>query len=105
MVGTILSKTAPPLGTIARLKVSPPSGANLYAGMTAGEKQLSDVVDIGPAAQEKVQKMRKLDAYLRIFNTALDLINGRFKRYAPQFSKVEVEYVVPEKKDLLKIDV
>lgn len=105
MVDSILGKGVQPPGTIARLKVSPPSVTNLYAGMTNGEKRLADIVDVGSGVQDKVQKMRKLDAYLRVFNTALDYINGRFKRYTPQFSKVEVEYVSPPKKDSLKIDV
>jgi hypothetical protein len=105
MIGSIFDKGVNPPGTIARLKVSSPSVTNLYAGMTASEKQLSDIVDIGSAAQEKAQKVRKLDAYLRIFNTALDYLNGRFKRYTPQFSKAEVEFIRPEKKDSLKIDV
>lgn len=105
MAGNILGTGAQPPGTIARLKVSPPSITDLYTGMTGGEKQLADIVDVGSGVQEKVQKMRKLDAYLRVFNTALDMINGRFKRYSPQFSKVEVEYVPAPKKDSVKIDV
>lgn len=105
MVGSIFDRGAQPPGTIARLKVSQPSASNLYTGMTASEKQLSDIVDIGSAAQERARKVRKLDAYLRIFNTALDFINGRVKRYAPQFSKVEVEFIAPPTKDSLKIDV
>jgi hypothetical protein len=105
MVSSIFDKGTQPPGTIARLKVSQPSVANLNTGLTGAEKQLSDIIDIGSAAQERAQKVRKLDAYLRIFNTALDYLNGRFKRYAPQFSKVEVEFIQPPKKDSLKIDV
>jgi hypothetical protein len=105
MVGSIFDKGAQPPGTIARLKVSQPSVTNLYTGLTASEKQLSDIVDIGSAAQERAQKVRKLDAYLRIFNTALDFLNGRVKRYTPQSSKVAVEFIPPPSKDSLKMDV
>lgn len=105
MAGIISGKGPSPPGTIARLKVSPPSAAALSTGLTAGEKQLSDIVDIGSAAREKAQKIRKLDAYLRIFNTALDYFNGRFKRTNPLFSKAEVEFIRPQKKDSFKIDV
>lgn len=105
MVGSIFDKGAQAPGTIARLKVSAPSADSLSFGLTASERQLSDIVDIGSAAQERAQKVRKLDAYLRIFNTAIDYLNGRFKRYTPQFSKVEVEFIQPEKKGSIKIDV
>ena len=105
MVGSIFDKGVQPPGTTARLKVSSPSVTNFYTGMTSSEKQLADIVDIGSAAQERAQKVRKLDAYLRIFSTAIDYLNGRFKRYTPQFSKVDVEFIPPAKKDSLKIDV
>ena len=105
MVGSIFDKGAQPPGTIARLKVSQPSSAKIDTGMTTAEKRLSDIIDIGSAAQERAQKVRKLDAYLRIFNTTLDYYNGRFKRYTPLFSKAEVEFVSPTKKDSLKLDV
>lgn len=105
MVGSISAKGSNPPGTIARLKVSQPSAATLSTGLSASEKQLSDLVDLGAAAKEKAQKVRKLDAYLRIFNTALDYFNGRFKRTNPLFSKAEVEFIQPQKKDSFKIDV
>lgn len=102
----IISRAGPnPPGTIARLKVSQPSAAELQAGLTAGERQLSDIVDLGSATKERAQKLRKLDAYLRLFNRALDYFNGRFKRVNPLFSKAEVEFIHPQKKDSVKIDV
>jgi hypothetical protein len=104
MVDTILGKTSQTPGTIARLKVSAPASASLGLGLTASENQLSDIVDIGSAAKDRAQKMRKLDAYLRIFNSALKYFNGTATRYVPQFSKVEVELIQPEKKPGVKID-
>jgi hypothetical protein len=105
MTGIISHAGPNPPGTIARLKVSQPSPAELQTGLTAGERQLADIVDISKTAREKAQKLRKLDAYLRLFNRALDYFNGRFKRVNPLFSKAEVEFIRPQKKDSLKIDV
>ena len=105
MAGIISGAGSNPPGTIARLKVSQPSAAGLQTGLTAGEKQLSDILDLGSAAREQAQKVRKLDAYLRLFNRALDYFNGRYKRTNPLFSKAEVEFIRPQKKDSLKIDV
>jgi hypothetical protein len=58
MVDSIFGKNANAPGTVARLKVSamPPSEINL--GLTASEKQLSDIVDIGAVAQKKAQSVR-----------------------------------------------
>lgn len=98
MVDTILGKTSQTPGMIARLKVSAPTSATLSLGLTTSEQQLSDIVDIGSAAKERAQKMRKLDAYLRIFNSALKYFNGMTARYTPQFSRAEVELIKPEAK-------
>ncbi|HEU4838959.1 MAG TPA: hypothetical protein VFS88_06070 [Micavibrio sp.] len=104
MVGIISGAGLNPR-TIASLKVSQPSAAGLQAGLTAAERQLSDIVDIGATARKNAQNVRKLDAYLRLFNRALDYFNGRFKRTNPLFTKTEVEFILPKKKDSLKIDV
>lgn len=98
MVDTILGKTSQTPGAIARLKVSAPAASSLGSGLTTGEQQLSDIVDIGSASIERAQKVRKLDAYLRIFNSALKYFNGMTARYTPQFSKVEVELIKPDSK-------
>lgn len=98
MVDTILGKTSQTPGTIARLKVSQTPAASLGLGLTTSEQQLSDIVDIGSAAKERAQKVRKLDAYLRIFNSALKYFNGMTARYTPQFSRAEVELIKPDAK-------
>ncbi len=98
MVDTILSKASQTPGTIARLKVSQAPAASLAFGLTTSEQQLSDIVDIGSEAKDRAQKVRKLDAYLRIFNSALKYFNGMTARYTPQFSRAEVELIKPDVK-------
>lgn len=95
MVDTILSKASQPAGTIARLKVSAPAAASESTGLSTSEQQLSDIIDLSDTARQQIQKNRKLDAALRMFNNVLKLVNGRAPRYVPQFSKVEVEFVKP----------
>lgn len=104
MIDNIPGNSAKMAGMTARLKVSQPTSAQLQVGLTASERQLSAIVDIGAPAQKKAQDMRKLDAYLRLFNTALKYLNGSAARYVPQYSKVEVEFVAAEKKPNFKID-
>lgn len=88
----------------ARLKVSQAAPAQLQVGLTTSEHQLSDILDIGAGAQKKAQDVRKLDAYLRFFSSALKFFNGFSTRYTPQFSKVEVEFVTPEKNKSFELD-
>lgn len=105
MIDNILGNGVKTAGMMARLKVSQSAPAQLRVGLTASEQQLADIVDIGAGAQKKAQDVRKLDTYLRFFNSALKYLNGSAARYVPQYSKVEVEFIAPEKNKSLKIDV
>ena len=99
MIDNILGNGAKTAGMTARLRVSQSAPAQLQVGLTTSEQQLSDIVDIGAGVQKKAQDVRKLDAYLRLFTPALKYFNGFSARHTPQYSKVEVEFVAPDKKN------
>ncbi|PZO81387.1 MAG: hypothetical protein DI626_10915 [Micavibrio aeruginosavorus] len=44
--------------------------------MTDAEKRLTEILDISPAAQEKLLAARKVNAHLSFFNAAVKWING-----------------------------
>ncbi len=105
MVDSILGNSTssfPKAGMVARLKVGMPVFASPDTGMTRGEKQLRDIVDIGAGSVDRAQKLRELDAHLRLFQSVLKYINGTTARYAPAYTPVEIEYVKLENPYLKK---
>lgn len=105
MAGTITDKSGGI--TIARLKFgSTAKAAAPDIGMTKAEQQLSDIVDIGAGTKDRAQKTRKLDAFLRLFQSGLNYLNGTSSPKTLQLSQqsVEVEYVKIENPYLKKTD-
>lgn len=82
---------------IARLKVGDSNKADTTSAfsLSASETQLSELAKINPAIRERVEKGRKLDAFLRLASQILGVMNGKSstKVTAPQFSKINIEYV------------
>ena len=72
--------------------------------MTDAESRLADILDLSPEATKKVQSGRKVDAYLRMFNSVMQFINGSHKTNQPQISPVSIEYVKLENPYLKKPD-
>ncbi len=94
MVESIFSKITPKPGMVARLKVTPQAKATLSAGATSAEQQLIDTLKLSDDAKSRLMQARKLDGYLRVFSSALKIMNGFFSSgYKPVQSKVEIEYV------------
>lgn len=85
-------------GMIARLKVAPQARAMFSPGMTNAEQQLADTLKLSDDAKSRLVQGRKLDGYLRIFSSALKIMNGFFTAaYRPVQSRVEVEFYEPPK--------
>lgn len=81
------------------MKVSKGVDMAFPTGLTEAEKRLGDLVDISEPVQNKLRDARRLDAFLRIFRTAIDFFTGGpAKPYRPQPSRVEIEYVPIDKK-------
>ena len=96
MVDELLTRDQVQKGiTIARMKVGTPSYLPQTAGLTETESRLADIVDIGSAVQERAQKTRRLDGYLRFFQSFLRYINHDPARLSvrPQISPVSIEYI------------
>lgn len=60
--------------------------------LTDAEKRLTEILDISPAAQEKLLESRKVNAHLSFFNAAVKWINSGKKlpdvsAYFPSSSK------------------
>lgn len=103
MVESIFAKSKLPApGTIAKLKVGKPTAAQTSTSLTSAESRLSDILDLSPEATRKVQAGRKVDAYLRMFNSVMQFINGSYRSNAPQISPVTIEYVKLENPYLKK---
>ena len=102
-----VSYTAKP-GMIARLKVgdgaqTPAQNKASMPGLTASEHALADLLDLSDDTKTRVNEGRKVDAFLRLFSSALNFFNGfRFSSYRPVASTVEVEFV--EAKNPYKLD-
>ena len=97
MVDSISQKAAN-AGTIkvARLKVGDADVALTSSfSLNASETQLSELARIDPAIKDRVEKGRKLDAFLRLASQILGFMNGTKlqKVTAPQFSKIDIEYI------------
>lgn len=92
-----ISQKAVTAGTIkvARLKVGDAAAPSAAISLTSSETQLSELAQIDPAIKAKVEKGRKLDAFLRLANNILGFLNrtSSQKVSAPQFSKIDIEYV------------
>jgi len=105
MVESIFTKSGVPApGTIAKLKVGKPVTVQSSTSMTSAENRLADILDLSPEATKKVQSGRKVDAYLRMFNSVMQFINRSYKINAPQISPVTIEYVKLENPYLKKTD-
>lgn len=103
MVESIFSKSTLKPGMMARLKVTPQAKATLVPGMTSAEQQLVDTLKLSDDAKSRLMQGRKLDGYLRIFSSALKIMNGMFSSgYRPVQSKVEIEFYEPPKPGLDK---
>lgn len=103
--GVLGKKVLSTAGMVARLKVGQQSLTAPSIGLNRAEKDLVDIVDIGSGQQDRVQKTRKLDSYLRLFSTALKYFNGTAgKTYTPLYSSAEIEYVKAENPYLKKTD-
>ncbi len=103
MVESIFSKITPKPGMVARLKVTPQAKATLSPGLTSAERQLSETLKLSDDAKNRLMQGRKLDSYLRIFSSALKIMNGFFSTgYRPVQSKVEVEFFEPSKQGIDK---
>lgn len=97
MIDSIFTK-APKPGMIARLKVSQQPAATLATGLTKNEERLAELTGMGTDSTNKAKDARKVDAYLRIFSYLKGIITGTSRQgYTPQFSKVEVELIDPQK--------
>ena len=95
MPADILAKTGIDKSiTIARFKTgnSKSSTPMPNPGLTTSERQLADIVDIGSAAKERAEKTRKLDGYLRLFQSVMKFINGTSNSRV-SVQPLEIEYV------------
>lgn len=100
MVESIFSQKAPKPGMIARLKVGalPKAGAVETPGLTRAESGLADMVNLSADAKARITQGRKLDSYLRVFSSALKIMNGLFNTgYKPVRSTVEIEFIEMKK--------
>lgn len=103
MVESIFAKSGVPApGTIAKLKVGKPTSTQTSTSLTRAENRLADILDLSPEATKKVQSGRKVDSYLRMFNSVMQFINGSYKTNQPQISLVTIEYVKLENPYLKK---
>lgn len=95
MVDGISTKAAVGTIKVARLKVGGASTPAPNISFNNNETQLSELAKINPAIKERVEKGRKLDAFLRLANQIMGFLNGTTsqKVSAPQFSKIDIEYV------------
>lgn len=94
----------PRAGMIARLKVGLPDVRTEDPGLNVAERQLTDILDIGSAAKERAQKLRVLDAHLRLAQTVQGLLNGAAPRLSLLYTPVSVEYIKLENPYLTKTD-
>lgn len=96
MVENILTSTVKQQSmTIARMKVGAPSAPLQDTGLTGAESRLADILDIGAAVKDRAEKTRRLDGYLRFFQSVIQFVNGATSNSAlrPQISPVHIEYV------------
>jgi hypothetical protein len=94
MVDSIFARTGQPqTGMIAKLKVGKAQALQNPLALTSAENRLSDLLDLSPEAKKSVTAGRKIDAYLRMFNSIMQFINGSFKAKPLQNSAVSIEYV------------
>lgn len=98
MVDNILASKLQDLGTLTRLKVTKNGDeASLSPALNKNETAFADSINLSQAAREMIQKNRKLDGYLQIFKSALQILNGSSARIqAPTIYKAEVEYFKPK---------
>lgn len=98
MADNILGTSLQTLGTLTHLKVSKDSDTQTApAGLNSSEKQMADMINLSSSARALIEKNRKVDSYLQIFKSALQIINGMTPRIAPaQIYKADVEYFKPK---------
>ena len=92
--------------TIARMKVGAPSIQSQAIGLTRAESRLTELVDIGSAMQDRAQKTRKLDGFLRFFQSFLRSVNGNssVSSAMPQITPVEIEFIKLDNPYIKKLD-
>lgn len=81
---------------LSRLKGTKTGIAGQSGAPTSAEQRLTDLLDLSPAAKEKLQQSRKLNNYLQVFSTALKWVNGGKK--LPDLASYFTADTLPSKK-------
>jgi hypothetical protein len=92
--------------TIARIKVGTPDYRPQSTGLTDAESRLADILDISTTVMDRTHKTRRLDGFLRFFQSFLRFVNADPAKTAikPQSSPIDIEYIKVENPYAAKTD-